>query len=190
MKRINRIVNASEEGYALVITMLLLFMLTVIGIAATNTSNIEVQISSNVKKIAEDFYDAEGGMFTAIENTNWLTDTFLTDGEAAANWSSTVDIDRGSDRDNLLSGNNNTADATVEIRCITDLLDVSSNPIVIAALSNAANNLPVDRHIGPPPVNSGYSLRYFNIRKYGVTSTTIGGATDIQTGVWKVFNQF
>lgn len=172
--------RANEEGYAMMVTMLVLFMLTIIGIAATTTSTIEVQISANTKAIAEDFYDAEGAMITSIENTNlWLTDTFLVAGEATASYSANVDFDGN-------AGN----DALVEIRCITTTTDALGDPINIAALSNVANDLPVDPHLTPPPADSGYSVVNFNIRKYGVTSTALRGGAPLQTGVWKAFNQY
>jgi Tfp pilus assembly protein PilX len=173
------ILKRSEEGYAMMVTILVLFMLTIIGLAATTTSTIEVQIAGNTKKIAENFYDAEGAMIDTIETTDlWLTDTFLVDGEGAAKWSKDVDFD-GAAGD----------DATVEIRCITTETDTDGDPIVISGLSTTANDLPVDRHVTVPPANSGFDLAHFYIRKYGVTSTALRGGAPLQTGVWKAFSK-
>jgi Tfp pilus assembly protein PilX len=166
--------DSNQDGYAMVITMLLLVLLTVIGIAATQTSNIEVAISGNNKKSVQDFYTSEGGLISALENANvWLTTGFLTAGEASAFYSGPVDFDG--------DGNN---DATIEARCI----EISGT--TITGLSDGANDVPVDKHTGPPPADSGYSLVYFTVRKYGVTSTSLKNGTEVQSGVWKVFNIF
>ena len=53
-----------------------------------------------------------------------------------------------------------------------------------------SNNLPLQPHIGPPPVGSGYSLKYFVVRRYGITAYSTKGNTHIQVGAWKVFNKF
>jgi hypothetical protein len=171
---IKKIITANnEDGYAMVVTMLLLVLLTVIGIAATNTSNIEVAISGNNKKSVEDFYTAEGALFDKLEQTDWLTDTFITDGPTVAGWAGDVDFN-----------NDGTDDAKVEIRC------VENTGATILTLGDNANDIPQVAHIGPPPPNSGYSLRYFNIRRYAFTATTLRSPTDVQAGAWKVFNRF
>jgi hypothetical protein len=158
----------------MVVTMLLLLLLTVIGIAATQTSNIEVAISGNNKQNVEDFYTSEGGLIDALENSSaWLTTSFLTAGEDNAGYSNPVDFD-----------GDGTNDATIEARCVK----LSSGGIT--GLSDDANDVPLDKHTGPPPVDSGYSLIYFNVRKYAVTSTSLKNGTEVQTGVWKVFNLF
>lgn len=164
----------NEEGYIMVATMLILVLLTIIGVAATNTSNVEVQISSNTKKDSENFYVAESALVTAVENTGaWLTTTFLGTSVTSANYTGNIDYD-----------NDGNFDALIEIRCI------EQTGSTIGGLSDAANSIPTDQHTGPPPVNSGYSIRYFEIRKYAVTSTELRNGKDVQTGIWKVFNVF
>lgn len=183
---INNTLKNNEQGYAMVVTMLVLLMMTIIGIAATNTSNIEVQISGNTKRISENFYDAEGGMINTLENTAlWLTDSFFLAGETGAFFTSNIDYDNA-DGDN---DNDTNPDAFVEIRCITTATDGGGDPIVISGLSAMANDLPVDRHLTPPPTDSGFSVVNFNVRKYGVTSTAVNGGAPLQTGVWKAFNK-
>jgi len=54
------IINRREEGSALVISLVILALLTVIGIAVTNTTSIELQIAGNDKTYKENFYLAEG----------------------------------------------------------------------------------------------------------------------------------
>jgi Tfp pilus assembly protein PilX len=175
MKAINITTPVNNQGgYAMVVTMLILVLLTLIGIAATQTSNIEVAISGNNKKIVEDFYTAEGALFEKLEQTDWLTETFINAGTAGAGWKGDVDVN-----------DDGTDDATVEIRCVD-----SDGTIVISGLSGNANDVPLVVHIGPPPAESGYSLRYFNIRRYAFTATTLPARTDVQAGAWKVFNRF
>ena len=53
-----------------------------------------------------------------------------------------------------------------------------------------SGDVPQQAHIGPPPTGSGYSLKYFEVRRYAVTGTSDNGNTQIQVGAWKVFNKF
>jgi hypothetical protein len=87
---------------------------------------------------------------------------------------------------NTVTSNDENGDAvaTVEVRCI----EQTATPI--SSFSTAANNLPRQRHIGPPPPSSGYSLKYFEVRRYGLTATSTNGNTQVQVGAWKVFNKF
>ncbi len=48
-----------EKGFALIIVLLILSLMTVIGIASTNTTNTELQIAGNEKLIVQNFYNAE-----------------------------------------------------------------------------------------------------------------------------------
>jgi type IV pilus assembly protein PilX len=57
----------SEQGSALVITMLLLVVLTIIGVAATHTSYIEILTASASKRRQAAFYAAEAGMEHAVK---------------------------------------------------------------------------------------------------------------------------
>jgi Tfp pilus assembly protein PilX len=174
MKSITLTAKSNEAGYVLVITLFLLLMLTVIGIAATRTSIVEMRISGNHKKMVQDFYAAEGAIIAVLENSDWwLGDDFLNGGERVAGWSGELDID-----------GDGTKDAFVEVRCVEPS---KSN---IAALSRAANRVPADRHIAPCPVNSGYSTRHFTIRKYAVTAMDLNAGVSLQSGAWKVFSKF
>ena len=59
--------------------------------------------------------------------------------------------------------------ATVEARCI------EQTGATIPSISDAANRWPRLRHVGPPPPASGYSMKYFEVRRYGVTGTSSTG---------------
>ncbi len=50
----------NEEGFALIASMMFLVVLTVIGIAATTTTSIEVSIAGNERVYKQIFYMAEG----------------------------------------------------------------------------------------------------------------------------------
>ncbi len=154
--------------------MFLLLLLTIIGIAATRTAIVEIQISGNHNTMVRDFYASEGALLSTLEHTDWwLNDGFLKSDTGKAHWSGRIDIDEdGAD------------DALVEIRCI------ESNPSTSNILSSAANNIPADRHITPPPIDSGFSARHFYVRKYAVTATGLRSNTKLQSGVWKVFNKY
>lgn len=168
---------SNEKGFVLVLVILMLAIVTVIGIAATRTSDTEMQIAANERSRANEFYDAEGGLIDTIERSgNWLTDDFLTAGETTAAYRNpNVDID-----------GNGTPDAIVEVRCI----ESTGTPDTGGVLSDVANNFPLQVHIAPPPLGSGYSTKYFEVRRYAVTSTSESGNTQLQAGVWKIFNKF
>lgn len=55
------IVSRNEQGFLLVITMLILVVLSLIGLSATNLSRVELQIAGNDRLHKETFYQADGG---------------------------------------------------------------------------------------------------------------------------------
>jgi len=61
------IFHSNERGSTLIISVLILLLLTVIGIAATNTSTIEILISGNDKLHKMVFHQADGGTEVGIE---------------------------------------------------------------------------------------------------------------------------
>lgn len=156
----------SESGFALVSALLILSVMTIIGMAATTTSTIELKIAGNENQYMGTFYNTEGVLINTMETPNtWLTTAFLTAGETAASYSG-------------VSG-----DTTAEARCI------ESTNTPIPGLSDAANDLPAKLHRDSPPSKSGYSMKHFEVHRYGITTTSAGGNARIQTGVWKVFNK-
>ena len=56
----------SEEGAALIISLLLLLVLTVLALSLINTSTFEIGISGNEKTRLEAFYAAEAGIQMAL----------------------------------------------------------------------------------------------------------------------------
>lgn len=59
----------NDKGSALILALLILVLLTLMGISATTTSTIEVQMAGNEKFYEMAFYAAESGWQTSL---NWL----------------------------------------------------------------------------------------------------------------------
>lgn len=164
----------NENGSVVVLAMIMVVLLGLLGMAVSRTSSIDVQVASNDTRAVKDLYQAESGDYWALEATStWMTNTFLTQSTAASYGPQDMDLDN--------DGNN---DVKLEIRCIK-----SSGP-GISTFSDGANNLPTLEHIAPPPVGSKYGLKNFEIRRYGITSTTLGTNSQVQIGAYKVFNKF
>ncbi len=65
MKKLTNTLN-NQQGFVLVASLMMLMILLVIGIAATNTTTIELQISGNDKLAKQTFYQAEGVVAEAV----------------------------------------------------------------------------------------------------------------------------
>ena len=167
----------NENGFVLGASILVSAVLILAGVLAIWNSNTEVRIVRNEGQMIREFYDAEAGVIDALENynsgsTNWMTDDFLADNPTVAKKIVTSNDENGNPV------------ATVEVRCI----ESSGTPVT--GLKDDSNDLPLQPHIGPPPNGSGYSLKYFEVRRYGITAFSSDGNTHIQVGAWKVFNKF
>jgi hypothetical protein len=167
----------NENGFVLGASILVSAILVLAGVLAIWTSNTEVKIVRNEGQMIREFYNAEAGVIDALENyndgsTNWMTNDFLTEDRTLAK--------------QIVTSNDENGDpvASVEVRCI----ESSGTPV--SGLKDDSNNLPLQPHIGPPPNGSGYSLKYFEVRRYGITAFSANGNTHIQVGAWKVFNKF
>ncbi|MFH0781612.1 MAG: pilus assembly PilX N-terminal domain-containing protein [Pseudomonadota bacterium] len=57
----------NDDGAILVIAIMLLAVLTILGVAALNTTTTEIRISGNEKVYKQAFYNAEAGISYAIE---------------------------------------------------------------------------------------------------------------------------
>lgn len=73
----------NERGFVLITSLLMLVVLMIIGIAATNTTTIELQISGNDKAAKQTFYQADGGsqvgaelVEDAIDRSGYASDGF------------------------------------------------------------------------------------------------------------------
>jgi hypothetical protein len=188
----------NENGFVLGASILMAAILLLAGVLALWTSTTEMQVVRNENDLTREFYGSEGGVIDALENydtgaitkggvgaTQWLTDQFLQDAPSAAANHRFFSVDA-----------NGQPIAEVRVRCITDTAmscDFQSglgSPQANAAADLPANSLPLQRHISPPPSGSGFSMKYFEVRRYGITATSATGNTRIQIGAYKVFNKF
>ena len=70
---------ANENGAVIIfIAMLLLALLSIISIAASNTSNVEVLIAGNEYGYKQNFYLAEGAAMEAVDKLEAISDPFET----------------------------------------------------------------------------------------------------------------
>ncbi len=53
----------NEDGFVFIVALFVLFLLTIIGISATSTTTIDLQISQNDKASKIAFYNADGGIY-------------------------------------------------------------------------------------------------------------------------------
>lgn len=117
-RRINRL--GDESGSVLVIALLLLAFLSIIGVSATTTSSIEVQIAANDRDFKQNFYMAEGGAMEAATRLENETDTDVLINKTPdylSQYDSAVDMTQSSNWDYDDAGgddNADTADANID----------------------------------------------------------------------------
>jgi hypothetical protein len=198
MKTSFRRILFNEDGFVLGASILISAILLLAGVLALWTSTTEMHVVRNENELTREFYRSEAGVIDALENydtggtargaagaTQWLTDQFLQDSPSAAANHRFFSVDAGGQ-----------PVAEVRVRCITDTAVTSDfdsglgSAEANAAADLPANTLPLQRHISPPPSGSGFSLKYFEVRRYGITATSTTGNTRIQIGAYKVFNKF
>ena len=69
----------NEDGYILMVSLIILVLATMIGIAASTTASIELQISGSDKRHAENFYKAEAAAMAGASALQGTPDTLLED---------------------------------------------------------------------------------------------------------------
>ena len=60
----------NEQGYALMVSLLILVVLSFLGLSSTNTTSLELQIAGGDKKHHVAFYTAEAGKSYVVERTD------------------------------------------------------------------------------------------------------------------------
>jgi len=73
IRSVNRL--NTEDGSVLVLALLMLAFLSILGVSATTTSTIEVQIAGNDRAFKQNFYKAEAGAMEAAQRLENETDT-------------------------------------------------------------------------------------------------------------------
>ena len=124
MKRMISNLN-NEEGSAIVIALIILVLLTMIGITATDNTVIELQIVRNEAIYRQNFYRAESAVVelgqimednNLLAAYNWLTGSATAlDMEVVANWDWNAggNAQLSNNMDNAADVNNNTAQAAI-----------------------------------------------------------------------------
>lgn len=196
MKPLNHVNN--QQGFALISVMLFLVLLTVIGIAALNTTGVELQITGNDRIYRTDFYNQEMSLAAGKLNyRTWLTTGYLTSDESTAYFPQAGSDDNGNgitDLSEMIKNGevigsyrirNNVSTAT-DISAWEDLSAFGS------AADHPANQVPVLNHEDKPPPGSGCDPRHFKIRRFTITAYSVKNDRKVilQEGVYKVFNNY
>lgn len=188
MKKRNCLPEENEKGFVFIVCILLLFVLTIAGIATVRTSGTELWTVRNQGQIIRELYAAETGLLDALENPWWLEDDdfFLADpndavSPSALNISLTVDphiSDKIPAWETEFDGRDY---AWYRIRCV-------QIGTIAPGLWDSEDDGPTTiAHVGAPPVGSGDSAAEFSVRRFVITARSRTGNTSVQGGVWKSF---
>ncbi len=192
----------NERGFVLISAMLFLVLLTIIGIMATDTSNVELQIASNDRMIKQDFYNQEMGLVTAaINSSDWLNSTFVVENIATAHFPKANPTTANDENDNGIDDRSEVKDSAGKIVSVYKVRNLVSPTSAIdswddiaafsAAENHPANQVPEVEHEGKPPVGSGYDPKFFYIKRFVATvySPDEGQKVVLQEGTYKAFNR-
>ena len=83
----------NEDGSIMVIALVLLVLLTFLGMSATTTSSIEVQIARNDRIYKQNFYLAEGAAMTALQTLEDAAPANLMPTTTTFSWLTTSAVD-------------------------------------------------------------------------------------------------
>ncbi|MDY0190198.1 MAG: hypothetical protein RBR22_05640 [Desulfuromonas sp.] len=193
-------INRNQHGFVLLSAMLFLLLLTTIGILATNTSTIELQIASNDRIIKTDFYNQEMALATSIVNHNdWFTGSFASDATTSAYFpepgtTETDSNDNGiDDRSEILNSSGEIIAIYKARKIVSPQADISTwedlDSFGDDAANHPANQIPVLSHTGKPPVGKGYDPRDFYVRRYAITAYSPRNDRNVmlQQGVFRAF---
>ena len=148
--RNNQIGNS--DGWVTVAALLVLVILTIIGISAVSTSNIEVKIATNDQINKMSFYAADGGVELGTELLEL-----------------NVACPSGFANDNLQIGNITVVDKDFWMQD-GEPLDAEDNPI--AYPSDTERDVRIDADLGT----------HTNLSIYGATAFGVGGAIQMAAG--------
>lgn len=188
----------SEEGNVLLVMVVLLFLITMIGLASMNNSVTEVRLAGADRVIKRNFYNAEAGLFDSVANFDRIyVNGADADGNRLYVFDATTDPplrDRDPKNAGVAFVSPVTDDAGVPVAWIEVRAIVLKVNRQASGLSGDADEVPSILHIGPAP--KGFDKVTYRSRRYAITSTaidpTIYNAADptaaligptIQTGV-------
>jgi hypothetical protein len=163
LKKMKHIVSicADEKGSALVLALLILVLLTLMGISATTTSTVGVQMAGSEKSYELAFYSAESGWQRAL---NWLDDQYP------------------GVTDNLVW------DGTDFIAVAGSLDDAATVGIPLAEDNNTQYFVKVEFAGTTPVPGYGTSFRRFNYRVNSVGAGPGNARSEVQVTAGKVFD--
>ncbi|OQY21843.1 MAG: hypothetical protein B6I37_08055 [Desulfobacteraceae bacterium 4572_35.2] len=190
----------NEGGFVLITSLLMLVILTIIGISATNTTTVELQIAGNDRIAKQVFYNQEMALTTSLVNhSDWLTGPFASDSTISAYFpkpGTTATDSNG----NGIDDSSEILDSSGEIVAIYKARKIVSPQSDIAtwedldsfnndAANHPANQIPVMSHTGKPPVGHGYGLLTFYVRRYAITAYSPRNDRNVilQQGVFRAF---
>jgi len=189
----------NENGFVLVVSLLFLLILTIIGIIATGTTSLELQIAGNDRFAKEDFYNQEASLVNGqLRYEDWLS-PLLSGGDTAffpPSPTTTYPDSNGNgvdDRADYVDSNGNVV-GSYKVRkvvatstLVTGWDDVGT---YTTAADHPANNLPLLDHRDKPPVGSHFGQNMV-IARYAITSYSTQNNQNaiVQAGVYKVFQQ-
>jgi Tfp pilus assembly protein PilX len=149
----NRSLSTNEDGSVMVVSLMMLVLLTIIGVSAITTSNVELQISGNERVHRENLYNAEGsGMHAAqvMQDTDLVNNSFAWLKEVDDPFDESTDIPDDNYWDNTNSQSSasaNTRFSAVSEGVVSgDSLDMSVSTVhsyIIYGRSNQKNGLVV-----------------------------------------------
>ena len=151
----------NEKGSALVLALLMLVLLTLMGISATTTSTVEIQMAGGEKFYELAFYSAESGWQRAL---NWLDNQFpgVTDNRV---WDGTDFI------------------------AVSGSLDEAATVGIPLAIDNNTQYLVKVEFVGTAPAAGyGTSFRRFNYRVDSVGRGPGNARSEVEVTAGKVFD--
>ena len=154
---------ANEEGSALVLALLVLVLLTLMGISATTTSTVEVQMAGGERFYELAFYSAESGWQRTL---NWLDDQYP------------------GVTDNLVwDGETNTF-----TQALGNLEETHTDGIPLAADNNTQYFVKVEFTGTTPVPGYGTNFRRFNYRVDSVGVGPGNARSEVMVSAGKVFD--
>ena len=86
MKNTNTTIDNENGAVIILVAVLILALLSIISIAASNTANIEVLIAGNDYGYKQNFYQAEGAAMEAVDKLEGIFDPY----DTPINWLETI----------------------------------------------------------------------------------------------------
>ena len=157
----------NQGGFALVSAMIFLVLLSVIGIAATNTANVETMISASEKNRQRAFFAADAGIeHGKIVMTNAMKDEFARTG--ATDWDGVLP-DSGSEEESRTWINNRSMGSVVTYTVMArdnddgddDAFDDTDNIIYLTSIATSTDGTTAGIEIGLSSIlDSGSATGY------------------------------